>query len=391
MIQHLIKMIWNKKKQNFLLIMEIFVSFLVLFGVFSVIVFNIRNYNKPRGFKDDNVWSVTFTLEDRKDDSIGNYEKPVNALLRSMPEVEELSWTSENFPFAMSSSNNQLSYNKVKVSAEVRQVEDTYLQVISATMKEGRWFGKQDDGLKVKPIVINETLKERLFKNESPIGKIINADEENGGDRVVGVFADFKERDDFQEDDNSFYRRITPADKWHAHSLLMKLRSRQDANFEAKIHKELSKLMKNANIEIEYLTEKRITRNKLTVVPIIILLLVCGFLVLNVSLGIFGILWYNINKRRSEIGLRRAVGATSTNISAYFIAEAMVLTSMALLIGLFFAIQFPLLNIFDVSGGVYLKAIIIAVLFIYVLVLVCAFYPGKQAANIYPAVALHEE
>jgi putative ABC transport system permease protein len=49
------------------------------------------------------------------------------------------------------------------------------------------------------------------------------------------------------------------------------------------------------------------------------------------------------------------------------------------------------LNVFDLPSGVYLVAWLLATVFIYVLVLICAFYPGKQAAAIHPAIALHEE
>jgi len=47
--------------------------------------------------------------------------------------------------------------------------------------------------------------------------------------------------------------------------------------------------------------------------------------------------------------------------------------------------------VFDLPAGVYLTALLLAVVFIYVLVLICSLYPGRQAAGIYPAVALHEE
>jgi putative ABC transport system permease protein len=57
----------------------------------------------------------------------------------------------------------------------------------------------------------------------------------------------------------------------------------------------------------------------------------------------------------------------------------------------FFAFQFPLLNVFDLEAGTYIIAIFLATLFIYLLVLACSLYPGRQAAAIYPAVALHEE
>jgi putative ABC transport system permease protein len=34
---------------------------------------------------------------------------------------------------------------------------------------------------------------------------------------------------------------------------------------------------------------------------------------------------------------------------------------------------------------------VLAVCFIYLLVILCALYPGREAATIYPAVALHED
>jgi putative ABC transport system permease protein len=47
--------------------------------------------------------------------------------------------------------------------------------------------------------------------------------------------------------------------------------------------------------------------------------------------------------------------------------------------------------VFDLPAGVYLTAILLSVLFIYGLVFICSIYPGKQAAAIYPAAALHED
>jgi len=71
--------------------------------------------------------------------------------------------------------------------------------------------------------------------------------------------------------------------------------------------------------------------------------------------------------------------------------EALVLSTISLIVGSFFALQFPLLNIFDLPALTYLIAQGLAIAFIYLLVMICAFYPGRQAAAIYPAVALHED
>jgi putative ABC transport system permease protein len=108
-------------------------------------------------------------------------------------------------------------------------------------------------------------------------------------------------------------------------------------------------------------------------------------------MGLFGVLWYNISRRKAEIGLRRAIGASGNNIVLQIVSETLVLSTFSLIIGSFFAIQFPLLNVFDLPAGVYISALVLAILFIYALVIICAIYPGKQASNILPAVALHED
>ena len=59
-------------------------------------------------------------------------------------------------------------------------------------MIEGRWFNKTDEAYKDKPVVINETLKEELFKNEDPIGKILG--EAPNTMKITGVVNDFKDK-----------------------------------------------------------------------------------------------------------------------------------------------------------------------------------------------------
>ena len=51
MLKHLFKLIWNKKKQHFVLMLEILVSFLVIFAVFTMVVYYYKNYRKPINFE----------------------------------------------------------------------------------------------------------------------------------------------------------------------------------------------------------------------------------------------------------------------------------------------------------------------------------------------------
>jgi putative ABC transport system permease protein len=173
--------------------------------------------------------------------------------------------------------------------------------------------------------------------------------------------------------------------------LLVSVNADAGPAFEGRLYKKVAGYIENSNVEIEHLVNKRKSINYFALVPMIVLSIVSCFLIINVALGLFGVLWYNINRRRGEIGLRRAIGATGQSVASQLVIEAMILATFSLIIGSFFAVQFPLLNVFSLPAGVYITALVLAILFIYLLVLICAFYPGKQAAAIYPAVALHEE
>jgi putative ABC transport system permease protein len=292
-----------------------------------------------------------------------------------------------------------VSYDKHKsVMSNVYNAGEDYLKVLNMKLKSGRWFSKADAMSKTRVVVINSRLQEELFDGKDAIGKKIGDDFSGPVNnlpvteqmQVIGVVDDIKDKGSYQAIENGLYKPIdTGGARWTS-TLLLKVKPGTDAAFEAKLFKTLSNTI-GTNIEIEHLDKKLVSKNKVMLVPMIIAFVVAGFLIINVALGLFGVLWYNINKRRGEIGLRRAVGATGNSVSKQLVGEALVLSTISLILGCFFAFQFPLLNVFDLASGIYLVAIALSVIFIYALVTLCALYPGKQAAAIYPAVALHEE
>lgn len=392
MFKHLFKLIWNKKKQNALLITEILVSFMVIFAVFTIIVNYYQNLKQPMGFDYDRVWVINYknrvSINDR--DSLKTYYDNVLLRIRSMPHVQEASFTSSNVPFSANWRMTAIDYKKVKVTGVNNYTSgDDYPKVLNMKILEGRWFGKQDEAGSAKPIVINATLRKQLFGPGKALGEITG--EKDHKRVVVGVVEDVKAKGDYQKAGLAMYERIDTSSSDAREHILMKVSPDADAAFESRVYKTMAADPLNAGIEIEHLADKRTNINKTSIVPMIILLIVAGFLVINVALGLFGVLWYNINKRRGEIGLRRAIGATGDAVSAQLVYESMILATLALIIGAFFAVQFPILNVFDLPASVYIIALLSSILFIYLLVIICSLYPGKQAAAIYPAVALHEE
>ncbi len=393
MFKHLFKLIWNKRKQNFLFLSEILISFMVIFAVFSYLTYYYQNYSKALGFDYKNVWSVSYGNRQlpKNNDSLAIFYDNLTKALKAMPQIENITFSSSNYPYSDSFMSTGLTQNRRKFDRVSNfMVGDDYQKVWKVPLLEGRWFLPEDAVGKDKGVIINETLKNEMFGSQKATGKLIGDYDDKNKLKVIGVVADIKANGDFQPGNNAMFSRLdTGSLKWTG-TLLIRVRANADATFESGLYKFMATATHSA-IEIQHVNEMRDTRNRQTIIPMVIFIIIATFLIINVALGLFGVLWYNINKRKGEIGLRRAIGASGRSVSYQLVMEAMILATMSLIVGCFFAIQFPLLSVFNIPASVYIVAMLLAVLFIYLLVLFCSLYPGKQAAAIHPAIALHEE
>ncbi|MEL7162710.1 MAG: FtsX-like permease family protein, partial [Bacteroidota bacterium] len=131
--------------------------------------------------------------------------------------------------------------------------------------------------------------------------------------------------------------------------------------------------------------------NRVIVIPMVILIVISGFLLINIALGLFGVLFTQISRRRSEIGLRKAMGATPGQVTRQFVLEVVLVTGAALLLGTFFAVQVPLLELLPIPSKFFYLSILAAILTIMLIVTLCATIPSRQAAGLQPADVLHED
>lgn len=392
MIKHLFTLIWNRKRNNVLLIIEIFVSFIVLFCISSMGLYYYNNYQKPLGFSYDNVWVLSVDWKALPNEEAIPVLEQLLAKIKNAPEVENASFAGNSLPFSFSNNGSTVKREgeNLEEFAELYHAGDDYGKVLNAPLLEGRWFKKADDASRLPPLVINQNLKVKLFGDEQAINKTVNV---WGNDHiVVGVVEHFR-KTDFEESKNVVIKRdnIHIKDAWLPRMIILKVKEGVGVSFEQELVKELGSMAKGWTLEFDTLTAMRDVKHKLTVVPLIALSLICAFLIINVALGLFGVLWYNISKRISEIGLRRAVGSTAADIKWQMVGEVVVLATFGLLIGCFFSLQFPILNVLGVQSSIYLVAILISMVIIYLLAILCALYPGAQAAKTAPAMALHEE
>ena len=388
MLRHIFILIWNRKRKNVLLIAELVFSFFILFSVMSFVLFNLDRYKTPLGFDTENVWITNFSMPEGLD-SATRVDIKTQLLQRvgELPEIEAVSFSNEVAPLSGSTWQSTTSDNGYEISAHQDAGDEHYARALGLDVIEGRWFTREDELSKYKPIIINKLMRDTYWKDTVVIGKVIKW---MGERQIVGVIDHYKYHGEFTDEPNVVITSF-PMHSVNTPKLIMRLKSNIAPDFEVKVNALIKDVAKGWQFVVLKLEDQRKWKSRAKWIPIIALLSICGFLIFNVSLGLFGVLIYNIKKRKSEIGLRRAVGSTPRGISMQFIIEICLITTMALIIGVFFAAQLPLMNVFDVATTIYLRAILFSCLIIYSLVLICTIYPSRQASSVHPATALHEE
>jgi putative ABC transport system permease protein len=407
MLKHICKLVWNRKRINFLVTLEIFISFLVVFAVIVMTVYYADNYRQPLGFEYENVWNVNTDIVQRsgsaeKEERPAQLEraKRVLAAVREFGEVEGVAAASL-MPFTQGNWTNCNDYNGRNICYWGNSVTDDFREVMQIKLVSGRWFGKEDDGAAYTPIVINRQLARERFGDEDPVGKNLrepNPEERakyNAKDeRVVGVIEDFRKNGEFAELKGYAFHRNTlqmPDGRPSSH-LAVKVRAGTTAAFEEKLLKRLQAEAPDWSFKIKPLAEMRDEFNRKSIVPLAAFALVAGFLMLMVGLGLTGVLWQSVTQRTKEIGLRRAKGATARRIYKQIIAELLVITTLGLLVGVIVVVQFPLLDWLGfVSGRVYFAGLLLSLLLVYLLTVLCGLYPSRLATKVQPADALRYE
>ena len=388
MIKHILTLVWNKKRSNVLMLLEIFVAFLILFAVFTFAIHYLRIYQSPLGFNTTESMLVYLTMDEEMD-SVAQLEmrEQLRREIEAFPQVEGASFISNVAPFTGSMWSWSNDDNGFEVWTCIYTTDDRYDQVAQLNVIEGRWYNENDLNGKYPAMVVNKMFIDKYFPDKSMIDSVIAI----GGERkIVGVVDYFKYRDEFEaEMPLSFLQ--TPLSDSDLRSMHIRLRAGTPAEFEEDLNNTIARVTKKRDFIINALETERVRQSRSTWIPLIAGLSICGFLILNIALGLFGVLFYNINNRRAEIGLRRALGASQGEITSQFTLEVFLVAFIAMLMAAILAVQFPLLGVIEIPAENFYWSILATFGLISIVVFACAFMPSRQAAGIHPAAALHEE
>jgi putative ABC transport system permease protein len=408
MLAHLAKLIWNRRRANALILTELCAAFLVLAALTTSAAYYRHNAQLPLGYSMDDVWSVGVGHGISRREGV-----PPEVIAAAMATSKNLILAVRDLPQVIGTaaavtgpgvpgiSNTQKSDgDNIPVLGRglryhIDYVTDSFRQLFGLELLRGRWFGREDDGGKYHPAVINERMAQEFFGPEDPIGRQIGSGEHDLPVRVVGVVAAYRQKGDLAPPVRYMFRRYIPgaADELPYHRLFVKTRPGTGADFEKILDQRLRATAgPEWSFGVNRLAEQRAVARRLELMPLQAAAIVGAFLILMVVLGLTGVLWQNVTQRTREIGLRRAKGATRQHIYGQILGELMIMTAIAVGLGLVLIAHVPLLALIDdLEPGIYAQGAAVAALVIFAVTAVCGYYPARLASRVQPALALRDE
>ena len=277
---------------------------------------------------------------------------------------------------------------------------------------EGRYINPLDEKERRKIAIIGTRVKEVLFKNgEEPIGKAITI---HGVQfKVVGIYKSTEPGDGAQQANGKIFlpnetlrQAFNQLDAFHlifftpkpGFSAFDVERDVKKLLYERnKIHPDDSGVIGGFNMEQIY------HQNKSLVAGVIGFswMVAIGTIIAGV-IGVGNIMLVVVKERTREIGLRKAMGATPSNISLMIIHESLVITVLAgyagLVVGVFVleGIRTLLVKLGQGDGMFASPFIDINIAFMALSVLIvtgvlAALLPARKAASVNPIIALQDE
>jgi putative ABC transport system permease protein len=397
MIKQLFKLIWNRRRSNTFIILEILATFLVLSGGATFGLHWWYRLRQPLGFSHENVWSIIAYEEGVEYGSVDRVEtlQQIVLALKDFNEVKAIGQMEYNF-YAVGQNHYRFRYQRRYLNSLSMRISDGCADVLQPDLIQGRWFDSSDDDSKYTPVIINKRFADALFGSENPLGQLLEEVSVNneviGALTVVGVVSDFRL---YGEGDRLrpfvlFRTTLTNPENMPSYPLLLRLDPSASESLKAKMLARLQQLAPTWSYRITPVAMIQDMHFKEGLAVFFSLGLVAFFLMLMVALGLTGVLWQNVVRRTREIGLRRAAGASVRRIFQQIAGEMIVITTIAVLAGIILIANFLLLDIFDfIKGQTYFLGVLSALLIIYFISILCALYPGYMATRIHPAQALY--
>ena len=407
----------SMRPQRWMMIAQAGFSFVLLVGAGLLAVTLRQLEQQPLGFSRDQIIivSVNPALDGYRADGLAALYRKLDEQLPRIPGVSSASYAL-HAPLDEWNWGARLRFEgrpeptsaATEDRAQYTRVSSHYFETIGTRVLRGRPINEHDSATSLRAVVVNESFATRFFPNEEPIGHHfgLGSIAHNRDFEIVGIVEDARYRDLRQAIEPMFFLPLTQTvhydeqrqssyQQWSLFIDGIQLRaSGSVAALTPVIRRALAEVDPNltilrirplnAYVDVQ-LGSPRLLARLTTLYAVLALVLAC--------VGLYGVTSYTVARRRRELGVRMALGATRSNLILRVCRQALVPVIIGILVGVTIArwgggaIASQLYGVESWNGVIVAGAAI--------MLLGCAalasFVPARRVASIDPLEALRAE
>jgi putative ABC transport system permease protein len=274
----------------------------------------------------------------------------------------------------------------------VRQVSTGYFDTVRTPLLRGRVFTERDTTSTPPVAVVNQTVADRYWPSQNPIGKHIANSRDMIQREVVGLVADVKFNALNVASSEEMYLPLEQV-PWPTTTLIVRSPGNPEALMSAVRTKfaeidptlPVSSIATMESVVATSVAQPRILSEFVGVFA--------GFALLLAAIGIYGVMAYSVAARTQEMGIRMSLGAEPRDILKLVVKQGMRLALIGVAIGLAASLALTRLIstlLFGVSASDPL-AFTLAAAVLVATALVACYLPARRATRVDPLVVLRYE
>jgi len=418
MIKHILKTIWTEKKINAWILMELVLVFCILWFCSDYLTFMAKRSLETTGFDIEHTYRIDIDMKDegREVMASGNQEGiqgmkddiwTIYDRLKNYPALEYVSYSNSAYPYSGSWSSSSAMIDSIQVSFQYKTITPDFFNVFKINKISGILFTW--DNIIDNPVIVSSGRNDLL--GATPIERMedIKYSEEEK-EKILGAVNKSK-RSEYEDYNPVIYRPMKKDHSWvhEFREICVRVKPDADVDFVNRFTKDmrgqlevgpyfLSGVVPLQKLRSDYMNWNGYNDDFKSIYSITV------FLIINIFLGVVGTFWFRIQSRRSEIGLRLALGASKTNVKNMFVRETLLLLFLASLVATVICVNISFADVLkDINvpvpdrgkeevgiiqhltnyGMTFISLAIISVLAVW--------YPAKKASDIQPTEALRDE
>jgi len=351
-IRPIVSALMRSKVAMILIGLQVALTLAIVCNALFIIGQRLERMHRPSGINEADTFWFSSTGFGQGFDAQAVQQSDL-AVLRQLPGVAAATSTN-TVPMSEGGWSSGLSLQPKQKTSTAQSafylVDQEAMNTFGTTLVAGRNFKPEEikqtafgDRLQPPVIIVSKALADKMFPDGDALGKSIYMDEDPPTSTIIGIVERLQQP--WMSSDTVEYSTFVPVYMPYSNSTRYLVRAEAGRRDEVMKAVEVKLLEANPSRIIGKLRTIENTRKEAYAddrAMAIILSTVIFCLLTITALGIVGMASFWVAQRTKQIGTRRALGATRTDILRYFQTENFIITTMGLIAGGILAYAFSL-------------------------------------------------